>query len=334
MPRSWIRPVAPLLASVVAVVAVLAVLGTAPAGSADQVGTEATPAGAGDEIVQLGPRRRVITGDGRTRYRHRRAVLRPTDRVALPPKVRMRAWLVADAETGAVLAHRDSDRVLPVASLTKLLTALTAVEQVPPGRHRAPRWAAQQTCSCAGVKAGRRYTRGALLTGALLPSGNDAAEALAAAHPRGRWGFYAAMDDVAARLGARRTHAGNASGLTTGRGYSTARDMAIILEAALRRPALARLLGTRTSARFRPAGGRARLVPQKTHYVQTYADSAGKAGYTSAALNTLAVQTTVDGHRFTVVTLGAPGGYSTSGTRALAEWAAAHRDLLRPVGRL
>lgn len=333
MPRSWIRPLAPLLACFVALAAVAAVLGTASAGSADDT-VEVVAGEPGTGPVQLGPRRRAVTGDGRTRYLHRGAVLRPEGRTALPPRVRMRAWIVTDAETGEVLAHRDATRALPVASLTKLLTALTALEQVPPGRHRATAWAASRTCSCAAVKAGRRYTRSTLLAGALLPSGNDAAEALAAAHPQGRWGFYAAMNDVAARLGARRTHAANASGLNTGGGHSTARDMAVLLDAAVRRPALARLLGTRTSAPFRHVGGRLRHVPQKTHYVQTYADSAGKAGYTSAALNTLAVQTVVDGHRFTIVTLGAPGGYSTSGTRALAEWAAAERDRLRPVGRL
>lgn len=334
MPSSWIRPVAPLLASFVALTALAAVLGTPSAGSADDSGAVEVVAREEGGTVLLGPRRRVVTGDGQTRYRHRKAVLRPEGRVTLPPKVRMRAWIVTDAETGEVLAHRDASRALPVASLTKLLTALTAVEQVPPGRHRAPAWAAGQVCSCAGVTTGRRYTRATLLAGALLPSGNDAAEALAAAHPGGRWGFYAAMDDVAARLGARRTRGGNASGLSTGGGFSTARDMAVLLDAALQRPVLARLLSTRTSARFRHVGGRAHRVPQKTHYVQAYADSAGKAGYTSVALNTLAVQTVVAGHRFGIVTLGAPGGYSTSGTRALAEWAAAERDRLRPVGRL
>ena len=299
---------------------------------------------AGGAPVALRPKRRWVRGDGRTRFRHRGAVVRPVGRTALPPRVRMRAWIVVDSATGVVLGHKGARRRLPVASLTKLLTAVTALDRVPTRpATKVPRWAARQPCSCAGIRAGRRYPRRALLTGALLASGNDAAEALAAADPAGRTAFYAAMNTRAAELGATHTWVGNASGLTLPGARSAAVDMARILDAAMARPGLARLLGTRRTGVVRTRAGRAHRVPQKTHYVQQYAGAAGKSGYTSAAGNTLAVRTTIavpDGlggrveRTVDVVTLGAPGGYSTTGTRALAVWAATWADQLRPVGRL
>lgn len=340
------------LPTLIAWVAALAVIAPTAAGQATATvgdpgpGPEARAsyATAASGPTVLAAKRRAVTGDGRRRYAHRGALLRPAGRVALPPKVRMRAWVVLDSATGEVLARKAVHRRLPVASLTKLLTGLTAVERVPELPPAAvPRWAADQICSCAGIKAGRRYDRTSLLTGALLPSGNDAAEALAAADPEGRWAFYTAMNAKAAALGATRTRAGNASGLTVPGAHSTAADMARILDAALADPTLAPILATRTTGAVRTRAGREHRVSQKTHYVQTYAGAAGKSGYTSAALNTLAVRTTVtvvtaNGARvprtLDLVTLGAPGGYSTDGTRALAQWAATWRDQLRPVGRL
>ncbi|WP_181642452.1 D-alanyl-D-alanine carboxypeptidase family protein [Nocardioides massiliensis] len=346
-----IRPLQVLVLWMVTVLLVLpategTVVRTAPAtgtaDSADVATMSARTAASGP--TQLGPKRRWVTSDGTARFRHRGAVVRPAGLTALPPRVRMRSWIVVDSATGEVLGHKLANQRLPVASLTKLLTAITALDRVPARPvTKVPRWAARQTCSCAGIKPGRRYDRRSLLTGALLTSGNDAAEALAAADPAGRWAFYDAMNAAAFALGATRTHVANASGLTVPGAHSTAADMARVLDAAMARPALARLLGTRGSGVVRNGAGKAHRVQQKTHYVQTYAGAAGKSGYTSASLNTLAVRTTIavpDGaggvveRTVDVVTLGAPGGYSTTGTRALATWAATWRDQLLPVGRL
>jgi hypothetical protein len=81
------------------------------------------------------------------------------------------------------------------------------------------------------------------------------------------------------------------------------------------------------------------VVRRATDYVNTYPVAQGKSGYTTPARNTLVVATPVrspDGtvHRIGVATLGAPGGYSTKGTRALTMWAARNYAELRAVGRL
>lgn len=311
---------------------------TAPAGSAPQTQSRTTHtagAKAGRPTKQLPAQRTQVRGDGSFKVRHRAAVIRPKGTATLPPAVQARAWIVADLDRGVVLARKKSGERLPVASIQKLLTAVTAVETIPETRSVAvPSWAAGQICSCAGIKSGVHYPRKSLLAGAMLPSGNDAAESLAATHPEGRWVFYNAMNATAQRLGATRTVAKNASGLTVSGQHSTARDMLIILNAAMAHPDIAELAATRTSAPVTTRAGSTHWVPQKTHYVASYPGAAGKSGYTSAALNTLAVHTVVGGQRLGVVTLGAPGGHSTSGTRALAEWAASQRKALRKIGSL
>jgi D-alanyl-D-alanine carboxypeptidase (penicillin-binding protein 5/6) len=242
---------------------------------------------------------------------------------------------VVDLDTGRVLGRHRAQRRLPQASTMKLLTAITATRTISPeARHRVTRYEASQICSCAGLKKGRYYSRNTLLAGMLLPSGNDAAEAVAGAHPEGRWAFYAAMNDLADRLGARDTEARNASGLTAPGSYSTARDLVILLRAALQDPTVVDILGAR-SAEIATITGRGRhTVWRSTDYVNRYEGSLGKSGWTTPAQNTLAVVTPIRGHRIAVATLGAPSGSSTRGARKLTRWAAANIDGLRAVGRL
>lgn len=268
------------------------------------------------------------------------ARFRGTPLVTAPPVVRMRAWAVADMDTGEVLAVRAFRKRLPMASTIKLLTAVTAVERVPARPAHQVSWdeAHPQYCTCAGLVVGSRYTRKALLAGMLLPSGNDAAEALAGSDPAGRAAFISAMNTKAAALGATDTRAANASGLTAAGSYSSARDLLVLLRAAQATPAVERVLGKAQFA-FGPMDGPRHMLRRATDYVNRYPGAQGKSGYTTPALNTLVVSTvmpTSSGtlRRIGVATLGAPGGFSTTGTRALTEWAAANYDDLARVGRL
>jgi D-alanyl-D-alanine carboxypeptidase (penicillin-binding protein 5/6) len=271
---------------------------------------------------------------------HRTAFKAVSGSVTAPPKVRMRAWAIADLDTGVILAVHDHRRWLPQASTLKLLTAVTAASRVPGvPRHRVTYAEAHpQFCTCAGLRVGRRYTRAALMTGMLLPSGNDAAEALAGSDPRGHAAFIAAMNARAHRLGATDTHVVTPSGLTAAGAHSSARDLLVFLRAAQENTVVEPFLEM-TSGRIGPLRGRSHVVYRATDYVNKYPTAEGKSGYTTPARNTLVVATpmsTPSGavHRIGVATLGAPGGYSTTGTRALSEWAALNYDQLRPVGHL
>jgi serine-type D-Ala-D-Ala carboxypeptidase (penicillin-binding protein 5/6) len=337
-----IRWTAPVL--VAAVVGSL-VLGHAPGGpgSVDEPGARvdgSTEAGSVETVatqrVELKRRKGRVAGDGRTLYVANRTEFRPRrTTVALPPRVRARSWAVVDLDTGRVIGRNGARSKLPQASTIKLLTALTATRTIKPGaRHRVTRWEASQTCSCAGIKRGAVYTRDTLLRAMLLPSGNDAAEAVAGSHPRGRKAFYRAMNRLARGLGAGDTVARNASGLTAAGSHSSSRDLVILLRAALADPTVSQILAERSAEIATVSGRHRRTVWRSTDYVNRYPGSLGKSGWTTPAQNTLVVVTEVQGRRIAVATMGAPSGYSTSGARRLTSWAGANVEGLRAVGGL
>jgi serine-type D-Ala-D-Ala carboxypeptidase (penicillin-binding protein 5/6) len=265
---------------------------------------------------------------------------RPIGPAKRPPKVQARAWIVVDMATGTVLGKHRSHARLPQASTMKLLTAVTATHRVPAHRPlRATRLAARTICSCAGVIAGKHYTRDMLFGGMLVRSGNDAAEALAGADPQGRASFIGAMNKTADRLGAVETVARNPSGLDAAGAHSSARDLLLLLRAAHRRPAIAPWLDTR-QMRFGAIGGRRHLLRAVSDYTLLFDDSyASKSGFTTNARNTLVAASNYvspDGvtHDLGVSVLGAEAGHTTSGARSLVVWAGNNRDLLGSVGQL
>jgi serine-type D-Ala-D-Ala carboxypeptidase (penicillin-binding protein 5/6) len=285
------------------------------------------------------PRAAAPAADGATTLNVNGTRFRPEGPVTDPPRVRARSWVVADLDRGLLLGVHRSNGHLPMASTIKLLSAVTAARTVAryPDHKVTRREAHPAYCSCAGLKVGRRYTRHALLAGLLLPSGNDAAEALAGSHPNGRRAFVGAMNRIATELGATDTHAANPSGLTAPGAYSTARDLLTLLRAAQREPVVERVLDLSTFE-FGPRSGRRHTVRRSTDYVNLYADrwpgTQGKSGFTTPAKNTLVVNTPVRGHHIGVAILGAPYGKITPAARRLTLWAARNIESLLPVGRL
>lgn len=288
------------------------------------------------ERVVLTRRKGTVRGDGQTVYVANRTTFRPGSTSAtLPPRVRAGSWIVVDLDSGKVLGKHRARAHLPQASTLKLLSAVTATRTIRPGaRHLVTKFEDDQVCACAGIRKGRVYDRDTLLAGMLLPSGNDAAEALAGSHRQGRQGFYRAMNDLARELGATDTVARNASGLTAAGSHSSARDLVLMLRAAVADRTVRGILAQRTATIATVRGRPAHAVWRATDYVNRYPGSLGKSGWTTPAQNTLAVVSRIRGHRIAVATLGAPTGHSSTGTRALALWAAANFDGLHDVGRL
>ncbi|MBA3233349.1 MAG: D-alanyl-D-alanine carboxypeptidase, partial [Propionibacteriales bacterium] len=250
---------------------------------------------------------------------------RPTRRVPPPPLVHGRAWAIADLRTGVMLGvHRPRVGLAP-GSTIKLLTALTAVRRVARlPRHRATQRESSMICSCAGIIAARRYPRADLLAGTLVPSGNDAAETLAGSDPVGRRAFINAMNRRTDALGLFGTHAGNPSGLDHPVGYSTARDLVVLLRAAYRHDLVRPYLDLRRT-RIGPLGGPTHVVVHRTPYVHTYADSvAAKSGTTRRAGKVLVAITRYAGRLISVALMGSPDDGVTGDVRALTVWAARH----------
>ena len=100
-----------------------------------------------------------------------------------PPELDAYAWIIADAQSGEILAAKGSRHRLPQASTTKALTALTVIPHLDPNSTYVGRKQdAKADGSQVGIQPGASYTVMDLLHGLMLPSGNDAASALANAN--------------------------------------------------------------------------------------------------------------------------------------------------------
>ena len=202
--------------------------------------------------------------DNRTTYR---AIAATTP----PPAVSLATWAVADLDTGRILAaHGQHVRRQPASTL-KLLTSLTAARRVPAEPAHRVTWAEAhpEFCICVGLDVGQRYARDSLMAAMLLPSANDAAEAMAGSDRRGRTAFLRAMNRRAERLGMTRTRAINPHGLTAYGASSTARDLLVLLRAAQADAVVAPFLGMRTAS-FGPLGRETRTITRSNSYVDRF----------------------------------------------------------------
>ena len=234
-------------------------------------------------------------------------------------------WLVADLDSGQVLAERDENVQHPPASTIKVLLALVALDELRlDSTVVADEADSQVECNCVGVKAGRTYTARQLLEALLLVSGNDAANTLA--HMLG--GQEAAvgkMDAKAASLGAVNTHASTPSGLDGpgGSGWSTARDLAVIFRAAMANPVFAQITAE-PSAMF-PGDNGDHPIANQDELLQRYPGAiGGKTGFTDAARKTFVGAAARGGRRLVVammyglVHVGGPTYWDQAGS--LLDW--------------
>ena len=211
----------------------------------------------------------------------------PRDLVRLHFSHPPRSGLLFDLDTGRVLWRRDPTRVLPIASLTKMMTALLVARRVAPGaKVRITRQALAYKGSGVGLfRRGRRVGVETMLNGLLLPSGNDAAIALAqkvsGTVPR----FVALMNRHARAMGLICTHFSAPDGFTDRGNHSCTPDLAALARAVLREPRLARIVRRRQAVLpFPIKGGRIYLYNHNPLLRQGYRGVTGiKTGYTVAA---------------------------------------------------
>ena len=163
-------------------------------------------------------------------------------------KVLAPSFAAIDADTGEVLAARRARMRRPIASLTKVMTALTVIERGNlGGRVVVSRAATNVEPYKEGLIAGRSYTRETLLWSSLLASSNDSATALAIDAGGGSLaGFYALANRRAKEIGMTSTTYASASGLDDTRNLSTALDQAVLARAALENPTFATMVATRS----------------------------------------------------------------------------------------
>lgn len=208
--------------------------------------------------------------------------------------------ILMDAESGRVLYEHDAHTPRLIASTTKLMTALVAVERAGDLDEVIAvkgEWLGSEGSSIY-LKAGEEITLRGLLYGLLLQSGNDAAMAIACHTAGSEADFVALMNARAAELGMRDSSFANPSGLNDDNHYSTAYDMALLAQACLENETVAEICATRSVT----IGTRTFVNHNKLLY--RYEGCVGmKTGFTEKAGRTLVSAATREGQTLICVTL-------------------------------
>ncbi|WP_223839913.1 D-alanyl-D-alanine carboxypeptidase family protein [Saccharopolyspora pogona] len=219
-----------------------------------------------------------------------------------PPEVSAESWVLADLDSGAVLAAKDPHARHRPASTIKVLTALTAIRELRmDDTIVVTQEDANQEGSRVGLSPGVTYTVQQVLSGLIMRSGNDAAHALAMK----MGGFDATLDKVnalARELGALDTRVATPSGLD-GPGMSTsAYDLAAIFRAAMHEPAFASIAGVHNTLLPGKPGGPPLEVWSDNQVLLNYPGAiGGKTGFTDDARHTFIGAAERDGRRLVAV---------------------------------
>jgi serine-type D-Ala-D-Ala carboxypeptidase (penicillin-binding protein 5/6) len=208
-------------------------------------------------------------------------------RVTANPQLPLKSGLLFNVTNGQVLWSRNPSEVVPIASLTKMMTALLVATQASPNaRVLITHDALNYTGSGVGLlPLGKRVPLVALLYGLLLPSGNDAAIALAddvaGTQPR----FIAMMNAKARALGLKCTHYTTVSGIIDQGNHSCAEDLALLAHLVLEQPLLAKIVASPSAILpFPIKGGKLFLYNNNPLLMTGYPGTDGvKTGFTDAA---------------------------------------------------
>jgi D-alanyl-D-alanine carboxypeptidase (penicillin-binding protein 5/6) len=242
-------------------------------------------------------------------------VVTPPGAPAAPAEVNADSWIVADLDSGAVLAAKNPHARQRPASTIKTLTALLAVRDLRmDDTITATQEDADQEGSRVGLQPGVTYTVRDVLTGLILNSGNDAAHALA----RKLGGVPTALDKLntlARQLGARDTRVVTPSGLD-GPGMSTsAYDLSLIFRAALRNPDFAAVAATRHAEL---PGHPGMQISSDNEVVKEYPGVLGaKNGFTDDALHTFVAAAERNGRRIVTTLMHSPTQLNAQATQLL-----------------
>ena len=245
------------------------------------------------------------------------------------------AAIVVDARDGTVMFARKPDQERSIASTTKLMTALLALEEAELDEiFTAPEYNAMPAESRINLAEGERMTVEDLLEALLLESANDAAVALAENIAGSREAFVEEMNDRAEELGLEHTSYANPIGLDEPGNYSSARDLATLTAILLRNREFARIVDMPEAEL--ESGSHPRVVGNRNDLIAEYPWVSGvKTGYTLNAGNVL-VGAAERGRRARVISvvLGEPTeGTRNSDTLELLRWGLGRFSRVRVLDR-
>ncbi len=235
------------------------------------------------------------------------------------PALTAGSWFALDATTGVPLAAHNADVQRPIASITKLATALVILHDhslneevtVP----TLPTYAPDD--EVIGLKAGEQFTIRELMTALLVQSADDSADALALADSGTRTAFVAKMNRLMQLWGVTGAQFSNPSGLINTGNIISARAVAKIAQLALRNSTVRQLIDTQ-AATIHDSAGRSFNLYTTNQLLQTGQFQGIKTGYTGAAGDCFAGLTTIQGHQVITVVLGSQSRFSD--TLKLTDW--------------
>ncbi|QDF95945.1 D-alanyl-D-alanine endopeptidase [Azoarcus sp. DD4] len=243
------------------------------------------------------------------------------------PQLRSAAFYVANQATGEVLLEKNSNTVLPIASITKLMTAMVVLDAgLSLSDELAISDADIDTLKGTGSRLilGTRLPREEMLRLALMSSENRAASALARHYPGGEQAFIEAMNVKARLLGAWDTRFYDSTGLNPGN-VSSPRDLAKMVSAAATYP-LIREFST-TSERHVEVGGRQLRFANTNSLVRSpdWEIAVSKTGYISEAGRCLVMQAWMHHQPVVIVLMDSVGRYTrTADAQRVRKWIESH----------
>jgi D-alanyl-D-alanine carboxypeptidase (penicillin-binding protein 5/6) len=237
------------------------------------------------------------------------------DAVGAPLGVKAKEGILVDATTGQVLWSKDANVPRPIASITKVMTALVILQSGDLSQPiRVPKavvsYVATYGAEAAGLIPGQVYTTDELLHVMLVMSAADAAYTLASAYGPGLPAFIAKMNAEAAELGLTDTHFASPDGLpypTEFSTYSTPADLVTLGEVAMRNPVFRSIVDLQNYNLPKGHGHNAVSATSDDTLLGSYAGAIGiKTGYTNAAGHTLLFEAIRNGRALIGVVLGSP----------------------------
>jgi D-alanyl-D-alanine carboxypeptidase (penicillin-binding protein 5/6) len=232
-----------------------------------------------------------------------------------PQGIKAKEGMLVDAVTGQVLWSKGASTAAPIASITKVMTALVIIQagnlnQKVTVPKAVTAYVARYAANAAGLIPGQQFTVDELLHVMLVMSAADAAYTLASAYGPGLTAFIAKMNAEAARLGLTHTHFTSPDGLpypTETSTYSNSADLVRLGELAMSYPEFSSIVKLRTYSLPASADHRAVSVTSDDALLSTYAGAVGiKTGFTNAAGHTLLFEAVRNGRTLLGVVLGSP----------------------------
>ncbi|WP_232066030.1 D-alanyl-D-alanine carboxypeptidase family protein [Bacillus sp. KH172YL63] len=237
-----------------------------------------------------------------------------SNQVQAAPSVSSQKAILMDQETGRVLFEKDAHTRSRIASITKIMTAILAVES---GKLEQDVTVSSNAAGTEGsslyLKAGEKIKLEDLVYGLMLRSGNDGAVAIAEHVGGSLEGFVYMMNEKSKEIGMENTHFANPHGLDDHEGhYSTAYDMALLTKYSMGNERYREIAGTKVHTAPNPEEkwdrkwrNKNRLLTELYKY-----STGGKTGYTKLAKRTLVSTASKDGENLIAVTLNGPDDWN------------------------